>query len=422
MNILQLSDIHFRKSEVLSAQDPNFGLRNELLRDVRDRRTKHGSADVIILSGDIAFAGDAQEFMFARSWLEQLCEAAGSELKAIFVVPGNHDVVRKIADSKMVQLLHEDIKAKSGSSLDSAVADHLIDPDSARLLYLSLENYNAFAQQFLCDLLPPNRTRTTRDIPLNDGSTLRLWGLNTAFVSSSKDVENDLFVDTASLQITREAGIANLVIAHHHPSWLRQRQALEDNLGAVAPIQLFGHVHTNRVMQALSWVRFTASAVHPDRFEQGWEPGYNWLEVDVFEESSQRKLRARGHIRVWQNGPNQFRPKMDGPRDYFESVIALEAWQAPTQRSPGTVSVRTDDHQTAISVDAMTTLREIGIKFYQLTFSQKFEIAGRLGLLEADDTIQPDFERFRRVFIRAQERGKLEELMKAIDEMEGGTD
>jgi sugar phosphate isomerase/epimerase len=33
VRILHLSDIHFRKSEVETSQDPNFHLRNELLKD-----------------------------------------------------------------------------------------------------------------------------------------------------------------------------------------------------------------------------------------------------------------------------------------------------------------------------------------------------------------------------------------------------
>ena len=62
----------------------------------------------------------------------------------------------------------------------------------------------------------------------------------------------------------------------------------------------------------------------------------------------------------------------------------------------------------------MTRLREIGVRFYQLSFSEKSEIAGRLKLLEEEDMNQPDFERFRRIFLRAHSRGQLEELAKAI--------
>jgi hypothetical protein len=129
-----------------------------------------------------------------------------------------------------VQLVHDGIKAKGDGEVAGYISRQLLDPQAARLLYESLDNYNSFALQFFCDLLPPERTRAKRDLTLSDGSTLRLWGLNTAFVSSSRDREGDIFVDPASLQITREDGVANVVVAHHHLSWIRQKRALEDHL------------------------------------------------------------------------------------------------------------------------------------------------------------------------------------------------
>ena len=62
----------------------------------------------------------------------------------------------------------------------------------------------------------------------------------------------------------------------------------------------------------------------------------------------------------------------------------------------------------------MNTLRDLGLRFYQLSFSKKSEISGRLSLLEEDDMAQPDFERFRRVFLRANERGMLQQLNDAV--------
>jgi hypothetical protein len=70
------------------------------------------------------------------------------------------------------------------------------------------------------------------------------------------------------------------------------------------------------------------------------------------------------------------------------------------------------------SAEVMTALRDIGVRFYQLSFSKKSEIAGRLELLEEEDMSQPDFERFRRVFLRAHDRKKLDELKHAIEEAE----
>ncbi len=409
----------------MTAQDPNFHLRNELMRDAQRLCAELGGPNAIIVSGDIAFAGAAEEFAFATTWLAELCRACGGSMDSVFVCPGNHDVVRSKADRNMVQLVHDAIKRTRPGDESDYIARQLRDPDAARLLYEGLDNYNVFALQFFCDLLPPERTRAKRDLYLNDGSILRLWGLNTVFVSSSRDLENDIFVDPASLQITREDGVVNLVVAHHHLSWIRQRRALEDHLNDVAPIQMFGHVHANRVDRNVEYLRLTASAVHPERHEVAWEPGYNLMQVTVEGTGAARSLVVRTHVRVWRSAPGGFQAKMDRSSDVFLHRIPLEAWCPPTFAA-ATVRGASDatgsgDPGGSTPVDgggAMETMRDLGLRFYKLSFSKKSEIAGRLDLLEDQDMGQPDFERFRRVFIRAHERGKLAELAAAVRDAE----
>lgn len=422
MLILHLSDIHFRKSEIETAQDPNFHLRNEIVRDVKRQCATLGPPDVVIVGGDVAFGGDPVEFEYATRWLTELCEACGGSLDTVFVCPGNHDVVRKSADRNMVQLVHTAIKEAEDPNAE--IAKQMQDPDARRLLYESLDNYNAFALQFLCDLLPPERTRARRDLKLNDGSTLRLWGLNSAFVSSGGDRPGDLFVDPASFQITRHDGVVNLVVTHHHLSWLRQQAPFADHLNDVAPVQIFGHVHSNRIDMNVDYMRLTAGAANPDRGEAGWEPGYNLLELEVGGEAGNRTLRLRAHVRVWQAAPGGFVAKRYKGSDVWDHSIPLETWKAPaapTSAEPeADARSETAGEQPPEGGSAMTTLREVGLSFYKLSFSKKSEIAGRLDLLEEDDVRQPDFERFRRVFFRAHERGKLEELAAAVRSAEHG--
>ena len=251
--------------------------------------------------------------------------------------------------------------------------------------------------------MPPDRTRAFRDVYLNDGSILRLWGINSCFVSGSSDREGSLFVDTASLQITREAGVENLVMAHHHLSWLRQKQAFEDHLNDVARIQVFGHVHTNRIARDRNWIRLTASAANPDRREYGWDPGYNLVELHVERTGAERLMRTRAHVRVWQEAPGAFVAKMDrGGVNVFEHSVQLDPWEdghVAVEVEPASIEASLDvPSPTAPEPGVMTRLREIGVRFYQLSFSQKSEIAGRLKLLEEEDMNQPDFERFRRIF------------------------
>ena len=419
MLILHLSDIHFREREIGTAQDPNFHLRNELVRDVRRQCESLGSPNAIVVSGDIAFGGHPQEFAYATNWLATLCEACGGSLETVFVVPGNHDVVRESAERNLVQMIHRGIKEANDPG--EFISRQMRDPDARRLLYESLDNYNAFALQFFCSLLPPDRTRAQRDLIMNDGSTLRLWGLNTAFVSSEHDVQGSLFVDPASRQITREDGVVNFVVAHHHLSWLGQARQLEDHLNDVAPVQLFGHVHTNRIELNRDFMRLTASAANPDRHEAGWEPGYNLIELSVEGGHDERWLHLKAHVRIWQAAPGGFQAKMDRTVPTFEHRIELEPWRAPTlvPRTAGGVDAPTQvaGEVAEMPVEggrAMHTLRDIGLRFYRLSFSKKSEIAGRLDLLEEEDMRQPDYERFRRVFMRAHKRGRLTELADAV--------
>ncbi|HDR8999538.1 TPA: metallophosphoesterase, partial [Burkholderia vietnamiensis] len=231
MLLLHLSDIHFRAGEVGTAMDPNASLRNELLRDAAAQCERIGRPpEAILISGDIAFAADPAEYAYALQWLETLCTNCGTTLAAVFVVPGNHDVSRRIASRRLIQAIHNDIKGATDITLDGMLRGLLTDEETGRLLYESLGAYNAFAGQFFCDLLPPERTIAKRDLILNDGSILRVSGFNSAFVSSAADRERDLFIDPACLQLTRERGVEHLVICHHPYNWLRQGDTLRDFL------------------------------------------------------------------------------------------------------------------------------------------------------------------------------------------------
>lgn len=418
MLLIHLSDIHFRASDIGTAQDPNFALRNEIVRDCRDMcRQLSARPDAIVVSGDIAYAGQKAEYDFATRWLGQLAEACDVSLSEVFVCPGNHDVDRKMAGRVVNQILHKSIKDANEVTRQTTIQGILQDEDLARFIYQPLDDYNLFAGQFFCDMNAPDRTRAVRDLKFNDGSTLRLWGLNTAFVSSAADIQGDLFVDGASLQITREAGVENAVAFHHPASWLRNGQELSDHLNAVSRLQMCGHEHLGRIEQHLRHVKLRASAAHPDRHEANWTPGFNFIDLDIEGTGETRTMRVKVHVRVWNAGTQRFQASHnDVGGQVWEQSIQLDPWRAAT--APATtaepVQVALGEPTDEPNDQDMSSLREIGVKFYALSFSKKNEIAGRLGLLEDADLNQPDFERFRRVFQRAHERGLLAALEAAV--------
>jgi hypothetical protein len=424
MLLLHLSDIHFRLEEIATPLDPNAHLRNTMLRDAEAMCAKLGkSPQAILISGDIAFAADTKEYEFAREWLELLVERCKCRLEDVFIVPGNHDVVRSKAGEPLVQALHTSIKSANPVAVDATLRGLLTNSESSRVLYGPLDSFNLFAGQFFCDVSAPMRTMASRDLVMNDGSILRLIGMNSALVSSQADKPGDLFVDPACFQITKERGVEHLVACHHPYTWLRQGEVLKSHLDDVAKLQLFGHDHTNRVERPHGALRIAASAAHPDRTEHGWEPGYNLIELEINNIGTERKLNISAHIRVWQSNPGQFRSKMDGGRDVFIHEVSLDSWMPiavpPVESSLTTPHTAKSEELTpsaAVNKTApMDSLRNISVRFFKLSLSQKSEIAGKLGLLEEEDVNQPDFERYRSVFMRAQARNLVEQLDNEIN-------
>lgn len=423
MLLLHLSDIHFSRRHSSSAMDPHKHVRNCLELDVIAQCAKLGRApDAILVSGDVAFAGHPEEYKFAQSWLETLCAKVGAKLQQVFVIPGNHDVDRGVSGRQLIQSLHRTLKTVHGPRLEAQLFDYMHDQETAEVLYQSISAYNDFAKTFFCDLKPPHRTIASRDLELNDGSTLRLSGFNSSFVSSAFDKENDLFVDPACFQLTHESGVEHVALCHHPYNWLRQGRDLADHLQSVARLHLFGHEHVNRVVQGKDWMQLAASATQPDKEEPDWEPGYNLIEVSVSGSGNDRHLDLKAHVRKWQFRPGEFVPKHNRGADVFAQSIKLPAWNkplVPVSASPPTVhgpeaAIKLDVTRAAPSIPA----RALSIRFFKLTLSQRCAIAGKLNLLEEEDANEPDFERFRRVFLRAQARGWLDAIEQAVGDYE----
>ena len=422
MLLLHLSDIHFRLRDVATALDPNNALRAELVRDAVDRCGVIGQVpDAILISGDIAYAGKQEEYEFADAWLETLAQETGTALENIVVIPGNHDVDRTLAGRPLNATLHRSLQATPNATVHQHLLGLLLDPQAAAVLYEPLGAYNRFAQRFLCDLNPPDRTRVFREFPLNDGSRLRVWGLNSAFISSAADRKESLFFDSASLQISRQTGTENLVMIHHPPDWLRDGQMLRDALDNVTRVQLFGHEHVARVEQHRRFARVRAGAAHPDRDEPNWEPGYNLVEIDIEGRDDDRTMVLKVHARGWRQGTGRFHAiRTPEDEDVWMQRIVLEPWSASANTEAEPVIALDAEGGAQMTAPDMRSLRKIAVRFFALTLSRRSEIVGRLGLLEEADVELSETERMRNAILRAHERGVLADLEAAIKQIEEG--
>ena len=95
IRILHLSDIHFRAGKAWDAEPVLRKLTGFIETEV-----KAGLApDLVAITGDLAFAGIAEEYALARTWLDDLWKKLGDPPRdRLLLVPGNHDVDRKKVD------------------------------------------------------------------------------------------------------------------------------------------------------------------------------------------------------------------------------------------------------------------------------------------------------------------------------------
>ena len=345
MLLIHLSDIHFKASNVGQPDDPNGGLRSDLLEDVHYMRSTIGRpASCILISGDIAYAGLAAEYDFAHRWLEQdLCPAAGCAIENIFVIPGNHDVDWRAAQAPVQRGARGDLRRRTAAEVDDELRLYLRDNLSAQVFFDPIENYNRFAAKFLCALGPyvlpapiandaaesSSRPFATRDLLLNDGSVLRLWGFNSVLVSDRSDSEGQMLLDPAAAQIPVEPGVTHLVMCHHPFNWLKNRSGFQDRIEHAAKIQLFGHEHTRRVEDNRRFLRIRAGALQPARDEADWKPGYNWIDLTVSGTGKNRLLEVQVWVRQHERSTFIPIPDLDR-RDPWHIPIRL-----PTAPSSG---------------------------------------------------------------------------------------
>ncbi|WP_136621697.1 MULTISPECIES: metallophosphoesterase [Mesorhizobium] len=434
MLFIHISDIHFKQVEVGQPDDPNLALRNDMIRDVKAMRQRiERPADGVLLSGDIAYAGKAVEYDFAYRWLEnELCPAAGCTMDSVFIVPGNHDVDRSVEVGPAFIAARKQLREIGAKEADGEIRRWFRDRISAGVIFGPIENYNRFAARFLCSLRSyietkkrsqvedmPGRPFATRDLSLDDGSKLRLWGFNTVLISDANDKEGRMLIDPAASQIQVEDGVTHLVMCHHPFGWLKNRQAFEDRVNAVAKIQLFGHEHTRRVDENKRYLRIRAGALQPDRDDTEWKPGYNWIDVSI-EKGEKRLLRVRLWVRMHE--VSQFQAIHDpDDKEIWENRFELPAWTPPAAPAEtGTEAVQILERPMTTEGAQPVTVRSVTIKLFKLREHEQRRVISRLQLDRSGDRDLKDYELAINAVRRSQEDGKLGQLNDLVDKILAG--
>lgn len=208
LTFVHLSDIHFVKGfSGTSSFDLDRAVREALVADAKNLRAQLEPISGILVTGDIAYAGKSSEYQTALNWLAELAEVLRCQPEYMWCVPGNHDVDRSVLkENTAIGAMHQSIR--QSENRDKELRDHL-ENQNAGMLFSPLKAYNEeFAARLDC-LTRPKQPWWTDDVLLNDGSTLRLRGLNSAICSGLHDDDeaNKLFVGSAQTEYGRQEGV-----------------------------------------------------------------------------------------------------------------------------------------------------------------------------------------------------------------------
>jgi predicted phosphodiesterase len=429
--LVHLSDIHFRRDYSGTIYDKDRDVRNQLEIDVEKMRQQFSNIRGVLVTGDIAFSGKKEEYKTALEWLQRFCDRAGCSIEDVWIVPGNHDVDRSVIDtSTTLQDCRERFRRIPTEEIDREIQRYMLDKAARKVLFEPLENYNEFASAFACQI-SADKPFWHDDLKLNDGSTLRLRGLNSTLISNSLDNDAEYRLILGSVQATcpNEDGVEYLTMCHHPPQWLRDQDNVEDYLDTRVKVQLFGHKHRFRVRGGDRTLRVAAGAMHPDDREPNWQPRYNVLSFKVEKNGESRRLNVHIHPRVWSDAEKLFTGEINRNDTTFHAFsFELERWSPaiPIEieiTQPATaITASSEDSAPQPASDVpireerpMNRNRRLTYRFYTLPYNVRLKVVQELNLVQDEDRNVPETKLFDRYFKRAQDGRILERLWDEVE-------
>ncbi|WP_248765854.1 metallophosphoesterase family protein [Pseudomonas protegens] len=256
---MHISDLHRgqeRTEEVWSV------VRQEIHADIKAQIERAGTIDLVVFSGDMAFSGAAHEFSSVQKELELLW-AMFAELgfaPKLFIVPGNHDLVRPSKTSALLNFA--DILR-----LKEDVRDELLDDESSPYrseLNAAFENYTGFLRNVQASGIPlvvdkagifPGDSSSRISV---NGLNVGLVGLNSAWTHLGKgELKGKLDISVRQLNALVDNDLpcwsmqnhVNLLVTHHPISWLNP-ESIEEFEGKIFipeyfDAHMYGHMHDN---------------------------------------------------------------------------------------------------------------------------------------------------------------------------------
>lgn len=248
MNILHLSDLHFRA--LADAESWYHPLAEDLHYDLSIKKI-----DCLILSGDITNTATPEEYSAAGQFLEKLCKEFLLDFNNIIIVPGNHDADWSVSKAAYKLMRREEY---TGPVHEEAIFDdkksnyiEVCDIDEYKKRFLNFSNLYSY----LRGRAYPLEYGDQYDLQAFDGQELLFLGLNSAWqldhhYTNRAGMHNHA-LNSALFRLRENSHYQNYlkVAVWHHPlngsgdDRIRDHGFAERLAKAGFKIGLHGHVH-----------------------------------------------------------------------------------------------------------------------------------------------------------------------------------
>lgn len=135
---LHISDIHMQVSKAWS-QDVVL---KAMCDDIAKQRKEGVTPDFILVTGDLAFSGNAEEYKLVGSFFDAMSAASGVQKDQIFCIPGNHDIDRE--RQKMCFA-----GARQSAQSQNQIDDLFSSREDLETLLIREQNYRCFQCSYL---------------------------------------------------------------------------------------------------------------------------------------------------------------------------------------------------------------------------------------------------------------------------------
>ena len=278
---LHLSDFHFRADGDSFSQNVSC---EAMRRDIASRLSKDFPLQLIVVTGDIAFSGQAREYALASEFLSSLTSDLGINANRLCLVPGNHDV-----DRGLQTYMYEGVRMQL---TDQQTVDRFLAQSRARSQLMERQSAfrefrnNLFSGGSICET--DDGLARVRHFDL-DGFRVCVLELNSAWLSGSGDLSGNLLL--GERQVINALHLAEghrpqltIALTHHPTDWLAEFDRVPCTNRLVPKLDIFhsGHLHRHQAFVMLTpgsqCLHSAAGSSHETRH---YKNSYNLIEYDI---------------------------------------------------------------------------------------------------------------------------------------------